>query len=212
MAMAERRTQQQRRDDAREAMITAATELLGTRGYGAMTLAEIGRHSGVSGGLVTYHFGSKLNCVQAVVERIRRVTIANMEEGAEGLRGLAAIDNAIDHYLAGHKVHPRGPTIFIAIAEAISATPELKELVVEHTSFFRAFFITRIDEAKADGEIPPATDAATHSILIAGLLRGVALQWLLERETMALDHVIPAAQRMVRAALQATPEPTKRSR
>lgn len=200
--MVERRTQTQRSEEARRAMVAAATELIGTNGYGATTFEEIGRRAGVSRGLVTYHFGSKLHCIRAVLLDIRTYTIDKLDAGTEGLRGLQGLDHTIDTYLRLYAEDPtQGRALFVTMTEAISATPELIDLIVEQDHIFRALFAERIDEAKADGEVADTVDSAVSAVVIGGLLRGVALQWLVDPPAVDLDTVIPAIQRMAAAAL-----------
>ena len=201
-AVAERRTQKQRREEAQRAMVAAATELIGRNGYGATTFEEIGRLSGVSRGLVTYHFGSKLNCIRAVVAEIRAYTLASLDAGAEGLRGLRGLDHTIETYLRLYESDStRERALFVTMVEAVSATPDLIDLITEQDNIFRQLLIDRIDEAKADGEVPASVDSSAIAVLIVGLLRGVALQWMVSHRAVDFDTVIPVAQRMAAAAV-----------
>lgn len=55
----QRRTQQERRDQASAALLEAAAELVVEEGVRAVTLARVGERAGYSRGLVTHHFGGK---------------------------------------------------------------------------------------------------------------------------------------------------------
>jgi AcrR family transcriptional regulator len=198
------RTQRQRREDAQQALVAAARELIGTKGYAATTFEEIGRRAGTSRGLVTYHFGSKLKCIQAVVADLRASTIADLVEGAEGLRGLPAIERLVERYLELYEMETtRGRALFVTMAEAISATPELADVVAEHDRAFRQLIVDRLEEAKVDGELASDVDCMIASVLIAGMLRGVAQQWLVDPAAVDLSNVVPCAASTASATARA---------
>ncbi|MFT3852504.1 MAG: TetR family transcriptional regulator [Ilumatobacteraceae bacterium] len=197
-----RRTQQERTEHSRRRLVKAALALMGTQGYAGTTLAEIGRAAGVSRGLVTYHFGTKEACIRAVLEDVRRGTARANAAAGERTRGLAALDRVTEGYLRGYVTgHPGGRAIFVAITESISATPELRELTTENDEAFRGVVQCQLQEAVDDGELAAGVDVGVLSVLVVGLLRGVALQWLVQEAAVDLDRVVPAVQRMVHASL-----------
>lgn len=197
-----RRTQQERTEESRRRLIDAAIELIGTKGYAGTTLVEIGLRAGVSRGLVTYHFGSKEACIREVIKEIRSGTPPRSALEVDGIRGLAALDSMSERYLRSYvRGHPAGRAIFVAIVESISSTPELLDVVVENDEGFRSLVRGVLREAIEDGEITHDVDVDLQSILITGLLRGSALQWLVSSSAVDLDAVIPAMQRMVRGNL-----------
>src|SRR4051794_7961460 len=62
-----RRTQAQRRDTARTAIMETAIELLAAGGYAKLTLADLGERAGYSRSLATHYFGSKRKLLSAVI-------------------------------------------------------------------------------------------------------------------------------------------------
>lgn len=55
------------KDKTRAHLFEVATEILGERGFGATTVDEIAERAGVAKGTVYYHFGSKVEFVEALI-------------------------------------------------------------------------------------------------------------------------------------------------
>ena len=64
-----RRTQTERRESTTQAILYAATDLFGERGYAETHLSEIGERAGVTVRPIYYYFGSKEALFEAVVAR-----------------------------------------------------------------------------------------------------------------------------------------------
>lgn len=80
------------REDVREALIAAASELFAQRGPAAVGVREIARYAQVNHGLIHRHFGSKHGLLQAVLghlasEIARNVGEASPDEALGGLVG-----------------------------------------------------------------------------------------------------------------------------
>ncbi|WP_409185682.1 TetR/AcrR family transcriptional regulator [Amycolatopsis sp. VS8301801F10] len=89
-----RRTQQERSDATRAALIKAARDLFGARGYHEVPAEEITRTAGVTRGALYHHFGDKQGLFRAVVEVLERELTAEVSEVLDGapdpLSGLSA--------------------------------------------------------------------------------------------------------------------------
>jgi len=92
-----RRTQQERSDATRAALVEAARELFGSRGYYDVPAEEITRTAGVTRGALYHHFGDKQGLFRAVVEVVERGLTAEidavLETAADPLTGLATALN-----------------------------------------------------------------------------------------------------------------------
>lgn len=197
-----RRTQEERREESRRKLIDAAMRLLSARGYAGTTMVGIGREAGVSHGLVTYHFGTKTDCIKAVLEDIRNATIQTNRQLTEGRRGLEALDKLCEAYLKGaSRRNSSAKAVYVAIAESISATPDLTELTAKNDEVARSTVEKVLLEAIEDGEVNKNVDVETQSVLVLGLLRGITQQRLVKRSRVDLERVIPQAIAMIRASL-----------
>jgi len=78
------------REDVRDALIAAASELFAQRGPAAVGVREIAQHAQVNHGLIHRHFGSKHGLLQAVLGHLASEIATNVGEAApdEALGGL----------------------------------------------------------------------------------------------------------------------------
>jgi AcrR family transcriptional regulator len=90
-----RRTQAQRTETTRQALIDAARALFTERGYDAVSAEEIVRAAGVSRGALYHHFGGKAELLEAVyarleaesTERVARIVLGSeLESPLEAMR------------------------------------------------------------------------------------------------------------------------------
>src|SRR5215218_9570395 len=97
-----RRTQAQRRDETREALIAAARELFTERGYDAVGTEEIVRAAGVTRGALYHHFRDKAGLLEAAYERIEAESterVARIVLGSELHSPLEAMKAGVEAFL-----------------------------------------------------------------------------------------------------------------
>ncbi|MEU6198519.1 helix-turn-helix domain-containing protein [Streptomyces sp. NPDC047061] len=192
--MLERRTQAERRSDSQARLVAAAIHLLGTRGYAGASLAEIGKAAGLSRGLVNHHFGSKEACMRAVVTAIRERARTHL---SSDLRGVAALDDLFDVYFGGlaDRDDPSARALYVLLVEGITATPGLRDAIAETNMVVRQLIVEMIGDEAADPE--------AAAVVVEGILRGVALQWLADPDGVELAAAADAAKAAVRGLLAA---------
>lgn len=107
-SMAERRTQTERREATRAALITAGRRLFATRGYDNVGTEEIVAAAGVTRGALYHHFDGKRGLFGAVFEAVERDLIESFPVerliGTDPFGGLAAgtaefLELSLDHEL-----------------------------------------------------------------------------------------------------------------
>jgi AcrR family transcriptional regulator len=88
MVVSERKTKAERRD----AVLDAALEEFGERGFHGASTEDIARRAGISQPYVFRLFGTKKELFIAVATRCFRETLEMFQRAAEGLRGAEALD------------------------------------------------------------------------------------------------------------------------
>jgi AcrR family transcriptional regulator len=175
-------TQEDRTEASRRLLIDAALRIIGSAGLRALTATRIEAVSGASRGLVGYHFGSKDGLIEAVIRQAHQI-IAAIPEAADagGSNGAAAVRETVRGYLEQLGRNPEGHrAILILMAESVSAQPQLHESIRALNAVLRDGLRGQFDRGLDDGSIRADIDAATEAFIIASLLRGIALQWLVE--------------------------------
>lgn len=185
-----RRTQEQRRDEAERRLLTAAAELVGEIGPSRVTLANVGERAGYSRGLATHHFGSKGALMQRLVEAVTHQFREAMfdSDGSDALGELGALVRIYFDVLS----HPQpiNRARLVLWAEAVSNTSEeIRPAMLAADREFREEIDKRLQLAVSTGQIPADVNAHGLASAIVAMLRGVALQALLD------DHVDLVAAR-----------------
>jgi len=193
----QRRTQAQRRAESERRLLDAAAELIVERGIEGTSLAEIGRVAGYSHGLVHQRFGSKEALVERLnTEAVRMFTTATMN-AVGTTRGLPALRIVADTYLDLVQADdPLGRVHLVVWTEAVARASERRSYRVTWDRYFRSAFAELIRDAAADGTVRSDVDVEAMSMVVVGLLRGVALQLMLdpagatpETRAAVLDHL-----------------------
>jgi TetR/AcrR family transcriptional regulator len=70
-------------ETTKEVVIAAAKEVFAERGFAGTSLAMISKKSGISDGLILYHFGSKLKLYQVVLDTLAKEYVAALSQVGE---------------------------------------------------------------------------------------------------------------------------------
>jgi AcrR family transcriptional regulator len=96
----ERRTQAERRERTREALIAAGRDLFAERGFDEVSSEQIVDAAGVTRGALYHHFDGKRGLFAAVFERIEADLVTRFDlSGAGGGGPLEALLAAVDQFL-----------------------------------------------------------------------------------------------------------------
>ena len=181
---ASRRTQEERRSEAEQRLLLAAAELVGEIGPAGVTLANVGERAGYSRGLATHHFGSKGALMQRLVESVtaqfrEAVPIAGEPHSVlvDGLR-------LVDVYLAVlADPQPANRARLALWADTVaSATSDLRPAMIAADREFRVAIVDRLQRGIDNGELAASVHPDGLATVIVGMLRGVALQALLDAD------------------------------
>ncbi|WP_431234795.1 TetR/AcrR family transcriptional regulator [Mycolicibacterium psychrotolerans] len=166
-----RRTQAERREEARQRVLHAATALVAIHGSRAVSLAAVGEAAGYSRGIVHHHFGSKAQLLEEVIKYTQTFDVP-----ADSATGLSRLTGFVGAYLGGlHERSPRSEAFLKLWTESAGAEPSLAELFAERDAQFREVLAQYIVDGIDDGSIRSGVDPQTAAVAIIGLLRGSAL-------------------------------------
>lgn len=185
------RTQEVRRAEAERRLIAAAAEMVAEVGPSRVTLANVGERAGYSRGLATHHFGSKGALMQRLVDAVSHqfreamVDRNGTDDPVTELRTLIGVyfDVLID-------LQPVNRARLVLWADTVANPDETtRARMVAVDREFREEIEKRLAMATASGRLPRTIDPHGFTTVVVGMLRGVALQCLID------DHVDLGAAR-----------------
>lgn len=198
-----RRTQAQRRAESDRRLLRATAELVVERGIEGASLAEIGRRAGYSHSLVHQRFGSK----DALIERLNEQAVRMFTASTVGRIGRASGADAVTvvarTYLdLVHGPDPVARVHLVVWSEAVARGSGRRPYRASWDGLFRSTLAAMIAEGVEDGSIRKDVDPAAAAVVVVGLLRGVALQLMLDPGAgsvgSARDVVLEHLDRMLR--------------
>jgi AcrR family transcriptional regulator len=172
------RTQEQRRIEAERRLVGAVGEI----GPGRVTLANVGERAGYSRGLATHHFGSKGAMMQRLVDTVTSQFRDAMFEGSEPHSPIGQLRQLISFYFdVVSDLKPVNRARLVLWADAVAtATDDIRPRMVSADREFREEIEKRIRLAVTAGEVGADVDALGLATVIIAMLRGVALQSVLD--------------------------------
>jgi len=129
-----KRTQSERSQATREALIEAARGLLAERGYADVGTEEIVRAAGVTRGALYHHFGGKRDLFEAAYERIEADLAQRIAAGALGdgaTDPLAALRAGAEMFLRAC-TEPEVQRIVLLDGPAVLGWDRWREIAAEH--------------------------------------------------------------------------------
>ncbi len=200
--MKARRTQAERTAESDRRLVRAALKLIGERGYQATSLAAIGEEAGYSRGLVNERFGSKAGLLWVVVKQMLRVW---NEQGRQRSNpehvGIDALCDLLDNH---RRAIERDEGIRAFYALMFEVLGPIRELLPEFQKLHRDFRadIERIVRGGVEaGVIRADVDPKAQAVILMGVMRGIAIQWLLERDAFPLEPTYEAVKANLRRSL-----------
>jgi AcrR family transcriptional regulator len=195
-----RRSQQQRRSETEQRVLTAAMALIAERGSRAVSLAEVGRLAGYSSGIVSHHFGGKQQLLAAVVKHAQLFDVP-----VTGSCGLDQLSSLMSTYLTTFRERAPAPQAFLLLwSEAVASDPVLAPLFAERDAWFRGLLASYVRSGIDDGSI--RTDAAPEAVAVSvlGLLRGIGMQLISTAEQAPLELIVNQVVGIVQHGLAPT--------
>jgi AcrR family transcriptional regulator len=195
------RTQEQRRTEARAALLRAAAELVVESGVRAVTLLGVGERAGYSRGIVTHHFGSK----QALLDALAKWCQAGFVPGAGDLTpGLDRLLHLIAGYIRELGRDGIAGRVFLLLWAEAATAPQLSAVFRERDASFRADLREDVAAGVAAGTIRKDADPHDVAVAVLGQLRGIGMQRLLDPGALDTERLSRAVAEQWRRALSAT--------
>ncbi|MFO1079293.1 MAG: TetR/AcrR family transcriptional regulator [Reyranellaceae bacterium] len=182
-----RRSQAERRGESDRRMLRAAEKLIARRGLAGTSLADVGLAAGYSRGLPVERFGSKLGLVRAVLAAMDGWFQAHLARLLEGHEGLAALELRVSAHLgSADRSATATAALYSIYVESLYAMPELQEDIGRFTQRWRDGIAADLRAAQRRGEIARTVDAAAEATFLLAAMRGLMVQFLIDRSTADL--------------------------
>lgn len=171
--MAQPRSKEEMRDEARTRILEAARQIVSEKGFDRLTLAEVGEAAGYSRGLPRHYFGTKSQLLYAIARDTVLAMRKRFERRHPSEVGLERLIEHVNFYFdlpRGERINSR--ILHRVLNEALS-DKELREMMAGLNRRSAAGFLDEIKEGIREGDIDPEIDAESVAILVLATLRGL---------------------------------------
>lgn len=180
-----------RGEATRRAILTAAEEVIGARGYNDASITDITREAGVAQGTFYIYFKSKDEVFAELVVEMGRLLRHALNEATEKASDrLSAEKEGLRGFLTFVTAHPN---LYRVIQEALFVNPDA----------YRAYFQTFADgyrealaQADAAGEIRPG-DPDVRAWALMGIAKTLGERAVVWGDETPIDEVVEAAYDMI---------------
>lgn len=163
-----RRSQAERAEATRGALLAEARRLFGERGYDGVAAEEIVRAAGVTRGALYHHFGGKKELLEAVYEQLEAEStqeVAKVVLGSQLTSPLAAMRAGIEVFLNAC-AEPEVQRIVLRDAPAVLGWERWREIAAANgLGLIEASLVAAIEA----GELRPLPVRATAHLLLGAL-------------------------------------------
>jgi AcrR family transcriptional regulator len=182
-AIAVRRSQAQRREEAAASLLSAAMNVVASKGPQRMTMAEVGKAAGYSPGLAAHYFGNKAGLVQALVDRVGQEFADALRARRRGGGEADWLKALVDAYFEGiQALGPGARSLLVLMADAIHDESDCTASLVGFHRQTIDYVAAQLRRAKARGEVRRELGDRRAAIIVVSMLRGLLLARCLDRE------------------------------
>lgn len=201
-----RRTQAERRAESDARLLRATAELIVERGIEGTSLAEIGRRAGYSHGLVHARFGSKDALIERLNDEAVRMFTSTTVPQVDQTHGAAALRIVVETYLRlVLGPDPIARVHLLVWSETIARGSGRRPYRAGWDRVFTSALMSMIATGIEDGSIRPGIDPETAAVVIVGMVRGVALQLILDPDAGSAEGVVAVVLSHLDRSLRAQP-------
>ena len=166
-----------------ERLKSAAFELIAEGGISALTTAALAKRSGYSTAIVSYHFGSKDNFIQFLLDDAYQRSSVVSTIPLETVDTIAELKNMLARYAKFVREQPEAAFAYLALVSSANETnPQLLKAVQKMNHLVRKRIEQAIVAGQKGGSINKQIDASSGAIAIVGGVRGIIMQVMVDRE------------------------------
>lgn len=160
----------------RERILDAAMELFSAKGFYDTRLDEIAAEASASKGAIYFHFPNKEKLFIALVDQFADLIERRAKEAiAQETKGIRRVQAALESVLESFSKYRRPAKLLLVQAVGLGSVFERKR--VEFNDRFVLIIKIYLDEAVADGVIPPVNTAiVSHAWM--GAIYNIMIQWV----------------------------------
>lgn len=195
-------------EETKSALLAAAKQLIGERGYASTSVRELAAVAGTNIGAVNYHFGSRENLLkEAMLEFFKewagRSAEVDVDPQAEPLKQLAERSRPIIDGIPAAQ-----PAFVMALEVLLQArrSPELHARIAEHYVELRQMAMQGMAETERGRELPPRILEVVASYMIA-VADGLQLQALIDPDVVPTADELAFFYESLAAAARAAAAP-----
>ena len=192
---------QERTEETINLLKEVALELIEEGGIAAMTFATLAKRAGFSTSIVAYHFGSKANFVQYLLDDALERNSAIYTETLKGENVADEFDELFDLIGQATRDTPRAIHGSLALISSVSrSSPELLEAVEKYNRRVRKIIEDVLEAGKNSGSVDRNIDASALATAIVGSIRGIVMQAAIDK-TVDIDAAFDAYAHGLRRSL-----------
>jgi TetR/AcrR family transcriptional repressor of bet genes len=196
-------------DERRGQIIDGLLKVMSSKGYEGATVHDIARAAKLSPGLVHYHFGSKQEVLEGLMEQLLEGHFASLDEAMAqaGASALARLDAFIDQHLAtGATANPHALSAWVVLGAEAVTSKVVRARYAEGLGGLQERLVVVITDGQRRGELKgPPPDEAAAGILAA--IEGFYVVAATARPLIPHASAAPTLRAMARGLL----EPRRRS-
>jgi AcrR family transcriptional regulator len=189
----------ERTEDARARIIEAAFACLAEKGYQQTTLTEIAKRAGCSRELPRYHFGTKEQLMEVLIDEMRTFAVEmfrkQLDSNATALEALYKIADMLARLFKPDAVRLRGFAVLLFGAADPGNQGLHKKIVVTQRLTRGVFKKIIIRHIQANPEVK-SRDVDTLAALIYAIFRGFTYQWLIDPESISVEALFREFKRL----------------
>jgi AcrR family transcriptional regulator len=177
--------------DARTKILETATRLFSTHGYENTSLSQVAKDASVSKALIFWHFETKENLFQAVLNRTLEPLSLEIDD-LEGLSELEQLKKLVDLYCEFVTDNVYSVRFFLGLFLREEKRPDdLFGRLIDLYSLYRKVLGDIIERGQQQGTMSQEVNPSLHAALIMSALNGILVQGFMQ------EPAPPSADRLI---------------